>query len=114
MPYPELPVQDLGEFAVGEIPGPALHQFLDNDGNPINLTGFTASIEIESRPVTPGLGTGTVAITDIPNGIVSYTWVAADMMIVGFYRLQIWVTKAGSALSSDVFAYEIYAGPQSS
>lgn len=113
MTFPELPIQDLGRFAIGEIPDPIQHQFLSLIG-PIPLTGYTASIDIESRPLQTGLGTGTVTIVDSPSGIVQYTWHEDDMAEIGYYRLQMHVSKVGSRLSSDIFTYEVYDGPTKS
>lgn len=111
MPYPDIPVQHLGAFAQGEIPDPILNQFVDNDGVAVPLSGFTITAEIEARPATLGLGTGTLAIVNASEGRVSYTWHANDMGSVGFYRLQLIAAGAGKRYYSDIFSYQVYDGP---
>lgn len=106
---------DLGAFAEGEIPPPLAHQYLDFDGNPVNLTGFaTLQMNIEAvPPVTATLGTGTITVTDAANGIVQYTWVGDDMAEASGYTAQMWVSNGTNKYASDLVTYTVYDGPGS-
>lgn len=109
----DLPIQQLGTFAAGEIPPPVTHQFIDRAGDPIPLTGFTASAFILSTPTGEIVEAGgTVEIIDFVEALVQYTWVSADMDTSASYRLQIWVQNAGvtQRYASDMFAFEVYDG----
>jgi hypothetical protein len=71
------PTVELGSFVVGEVPPPLEYQFLDADGVPINLTGFTVvtfqwSEVVQGQFVLPVIETGTV--TDAVAGKVTYVW----------------------------------------
>lgn len=109
----ELPIQQIGSFAAGEIPPPVIHQFIDRAGDPLPLTGFTATAFIHVNPAgTEAAAGGTVEIIDFDDALVRYTWAASDMATPASYRLQIWVENAGDTerYASDMFAYEVYDG----
>jgi hypothetical protein len=66
----------------------------DPEGDRFDPTGFTLSFFLELKSVTPAgsspqTGAGTFVIVDGPNGVVSYTFAAADTAVAGVYRFQI-------------------------
>lgn len=80
------PTIEIGPYVVGEIPIPLQYTFLDSNGVPINLTGFTVKFqrgEVDgtfSNPVTVN-----AQLTDAVNGVVTYPWTAADFPHPGRY-----------------------------
>ncbi len=95
------------DYAVGEWPEPIDYQFLDSAGVAINLTGFTASATVTINTTTTSYTTE-AAITDIPNGTVTFTWPDGTLTVQGTYTLIIWVTSASNRYASvpiDVRAY---------
>lgn len=105
-------VQDIGKYAAGEIPPAVQHQYLDTAGDPLDISGFTATAFIESSPTNTGLGDGSISIVDAPNGIVQYVWDEDDMANPGGYRLQLWVENGAGTqrYASDIFSYQVYDG----
>lgn len=106
-------VVDLGAFAAGEVPPPLQITFLDFDGVAVPLGGFSnlqMNIEEEIDKALP-LGGGTIVVTDAPNGVVEYTWVKNDMLVVGQYTAQAWVDDTINYFASDLYTYTVYDGP---
>ena len=110
---PIIPVKiELGAFAEGEVPPDLQITFRDFNKVAVNLTGFTnLQMNIEEELAGAGFGTGTLAATDLPNGIVTYTWVKADMLTVGDYTAQAWVDNGTKFFASDLYIYSVYDGP---
>jgi hypothetical protein len=100
----------LGVFAAGELPFPVAHQFLSNEAA-VNLTGYTAFVNIEGPDGDAVLGQGLVVVSDLLEGIVTYTWVEDDFQSVGKYRMLIWVDNDVNRFASDLIVYETYDGP---
>lgn len=102
----------LGVFAAGELPFDFQHTFKDANGNAIDLTGYTPTVEFEGPDVGP-YGQGTVALdADPTTGIVQYSWHVDDFQDVGKYEFLIWVANATPyRLASDLIKYEVYDGP---
>jgi hypothetical protein len=109
-------IVDLGAFAQGEVPPDLLVTFQDNDGNSINISGFTTEIRIaeELKGVT-GFGTGVVTVLDAVNGQISYAWVQPDMLTQGQFTVQAWVLEGtdpdSKRYASDLYTYTVYDGP---
>lgn len=101
---------NLKVFAAGEIPYPVAHTFLDSSGSAIDLTGWTAWVEIEG-PDGVTAGAGAVGTAQATNGIISYTWDEDDMQEPGKYRMLIWVADGINRFASDLIQYEVYDGP---
>ena len=106
----------LGVYAAGEIPAPLVHVFKDADKTPIDISGWTLKgFRISGPDGSPSLGVGTYAITDGPNGEVTYTWVSDDMQSIGSYRGIMWVQNAPTdpsvRLASDLFEWDVYDAP---
>ena len=106
--------EKLGTFAAGEIPPPLIVNFIDLDGLPVPLTGWNAFVEIEALPAVSGtLGSGSVNITDEPNGEVTYTWAPADMAEPSGYTMLLWVENSGDTqrYATDLIIYSVHDGP---
>lgn len=92
---------ELGSFVVGEVPPPIEYSYLDAAGDPINLTGYTATFSI-----VKGDGTDlsrTADLSDGPNGEVTYIWVAADMDTAGVLRCEFKATNGTNTFYSERF-----------
>lgn len=73
------PTVEIGPYVVGEIPIPLEYTYVDSDGVPINLTGFTAVFqrgEVDGAFVNAV--TQSAAVTDAIGGKVTYTWNTTD------------------------------------
>lgn len=100
------PVQRIGPFAKGELPGPLQLTFKDSDGAVIPLGGYSVEMEIVAiDQVVSGLGLGAASIPTPANGITEYIWAAADMGTVGLYRSQMWVGNGVNRFGSEIFEY---------
>lgn len=110
---PIIPIKvELGAFAEGEVPPDLLITFRDIKKVVVNLTGFTnLQMNIEEELGDAGFGTGTIVLTDAVNGLVTYTWVRADMTTVGEYTAQAWVDNGTKYFASDLYIYSVYDGP---
>ena len=103
---------ELGAFAEGEVPPDLQVSFKDYNGAVVNLAGFTPHMRIQEDVDTSlTLGAGTIAITDEPNGVVTYTWLRADMENEGRYTAQVWVNNGTKYYASDLYIYDVYDGP---
>ena len=102
----------LGVFAAGELPFDFQHTFQDANGNDIDLTGYTPTVEFEGPDEAGTYGQGSVALDmDPTTGIVSYTWHTNDFQDVGKYEFVIWVDNGTYRLASDLVKYEVYDAP---
>ncbi len=112
-----MPIQpvtiDLAAFAQGEVPPDLQITFRDFDKVPVPLTGFSnlqMNIQEELGEFVT-FGTGTIVVTDAPNGKVTYTWVRADFQPVGDFTAQAWVDNGTKFFGSDLYLYSVYDGP---
>jgi hypothetical protein len=87
-------------YTAGERPEPIDYQFLDANGNPIPLTGFTGSATIRVNGVKTSYGTSNVTITDADNAVATFTWPDSVLDDEAVYRLKIWVTSASNRFAS--------------
>lgn len=102
----------LGAFAAGEIPRPLVHQFVDYDGTPIDLTGgMDAAFNVESIPSVLGPLGGSATIFDPTGGRVRYDWSDDDLETPADYTGQFWVRVGGHLYASDPILYTVYDGP---
>jgi hypothetical protein len=110
---PIIPIKvELGAFAEGEVPPDLLITFRDIKKVVVDLTGFSnLQMNIEEELGDDGFGTGTIALTDATNGLVTYTWVREDMTTVGEYTAQAWVNNGTKYFASDLYIYSVYDGP---
>lgn len=102
------PNTDLGEFVVGEVPAPLQYEFLDSDGVPINLTGYTVQYLIREQHAaksTTVVRTGAL-ITPL-TGIVGYTWTALDFLDPGSYISEFKVTNTVQTWVSILITFAV-------
>lgn len=107
------PQQYLGLFSSGAVPPAVEHTYLDFNDAVVDLTGYTTLVARIDGPTGATLtpSTPTVKSGDPLLGTLIYAWDASDMLIPGFYRLQLWASNGTNKLESDVFTYEVYDGP---
>lgn len=80
----------IGPFTVGEVPVPLEYQYLDDDGNPIDLStpGYQVVFQWGRRDqgwVYHDAVTVPASITDGVNGRVTYTWTGDEFLAPGPY-----------------------------
>lgn len=87
-------------YAVGEWPEPIDYSFLDADGDPIPLAGFTPTATIEHDDTVTSYD-DEVEVTDAPNGTVTFTWPDQTLEAPGAYVLMIWVESSANRFASE-------------
>lgn len=97
---------EIGPFLEGELPGALSHQFLDDDGVAIDLTGYSV------RFVWQRVGDSTVttrngSLVTAASGIVGYTFVAADLATDGIYKAHWFVGNGTNRYASDPIVYRV-------
>jgi hypothetical protein len=95
----------IGPYTQGEKPAPLTYQFLDNDGNLINLLGYSAKFSYQEHD-----GTATVAnatVSDAANGKVTYTFTGAEFATAGHYRAQFWSGNGVNRLASVDLLFDV-------
>lgn len=85
----------IGPFVVGERPLPLQYQFLDGDGNPLDLSGYTA--KWLWRELYGAATTRNSTIIDAADGQVQYSWLGDEFPTPGDYIGEFWVGDASSA-----------------
>lgn len=99
------PTIHTGPFVVGEKPAPLVYQFLDSNGVPIDLTGYTAMFEYTERD---GTATSALAtITTPASGLVQHIWTGAEMASSGHYISQFWVGNNSNRFASIRITYDV-------
>ena len=98
-------VRILGPYVAGEVPEKWAHSFDDADGNDIDLTGFT-TVTLTYKVNDGDQVERTGALDDGPEGVASYTWVAADLATAGTMRGELAVSN-GSSRYAQRFAMRI-------
>lgn len=91
-------------YAVGEWPEPVDYSFLDADGNPISMAGYTPTATIEDPDGVIVGYDDEVEVTDAPNGTVTFTWPDDTLDTAGTYTLMIWVESASARYASEPIA----------
>jgi len=81
----------IGPYVVGEKPAPLEYTFLESDGTPLNLTGYTAKFVV--RPVDDPAAVTEVdaSVTDPTGGTVTYTWSGTELSTPGDHWAEFWV-----------------------
>lgn len=103
----ELPI-NLGVFTVGEKPAPLRYSFTDFDGNPINLTGYTATFLWQQNG---GIGQTGAATVPVPlTGTVEHTWTGAEFLVPGGYTGQFWVGNGTNRWASVKIRWTVQTG----
>jgi baseplate upper protein BppU len=101
----------IGPYVMGEKPAPLTYQFLDSDGNAINLTGYTAKFSYQEHDGSPV--TANAVVSDPVNGKVAYTFTGAEFATAGRYRAEFWTGNGTNRFASvDItFNVAVSVGP---
>lgn len=86
----------------GQTDPPADWQLMDDEENPVNLTGCTMQ-NIEIRDPKSGFikNGGTPTITDPVNGFVTYQWLSTDTNQAGTF--EIWIKFLNASNKQRIF-----------
>lgn len=93
----------IGPFVAGEKPDPLTYTFLDDNGAAINLTGFTAKLNIREKWGSAVQYNATVSAPE--SGKVTYAWTGAEFPTAGRYYVEMWV--GNNTLRYDSLLIEI-------
>ncbi len=101
---------ELGSYVVGEVPPPLEYQFLDFDGNPINLTGFGTSTfqwadYVQGQFLNPVTDTATV--TDAVTGRVTHVWDGDEFDSPGDHAAQFFVNDGTVQYASLLIIWHV-------
>jgi len=77
-----------GPYVVGEKPPPLTYSFLDSNGSPIDLSGFTAGFTLREKYGAPVSYSATVSSPSA--GAVTYAWTGAEFPTAGSYLAEFW------------------------
>lgn len=95
----------LGPYVVGERPDPIRHTFLDAAGDPIDLTGYTASANLQAPRSTEGQAVDLVTIPTPTDGTVQVD-LEAMVDTDGTWRAEVWVDQPdGRRYASERFRF---------
>lgn len=99
----------IGPYVVGEIQSPLQYTFLESDGSPMNLTGYTA--KFVTRPVDDESAVATYAasVSAPLAGEVTYAWTGAEILTPGRHWAQIWVGNTTNRFASLRMDYSVQA-----
>lgn len=95
----------IGPYVMGEKPAPLTYQFLDSDGNAINLVGYTAKFSYQEHDGAPTVANATVS--DGPNGKVQYTFTGAEFATAGRYRAEFWAGNSTNRFASVDIVFNV-------
>jgi hypothetical protein len=96
----------IGPYTQGEIPSPLTFQFLDSAGAAINLSGYTVKFLYRVGSATAVTRDGAL-VSSGTTGIVSYTWVAADLATAGNVTGEFVVGNATNRYGSERLSWVI-------
>ena len=82
--------QEIFYIVQGDLEPPVKGVFKDSDGNAINLTGKTLKFYLRNAELT-----GTVTVTDGPNGKAQYDWVSVDTDTAGGFQGEFKIVHTG-------------------
>lgn len=104
------PTVELGSFVVGEVPPPLEYQFLDADGQPIDLTGFTTvtfqwAELIQGQFVNPVTVSGSV--TDPTAGRVTHVWLGTEFDSAGEHAGLFFVNDGTTQYASILVTWHV-------
>jgi hypothetical protein len=101
--------------AKGTLPPPIEHQYLDQDGQPIDMSvgtwvgqGRASLLYVDDQPV--GIGDGSVVVED-STATATYTWADEDFETIGKFRLIIWVGNGTLRFGSTVYEWDVADAP---
>lgn len=80
--------------------GPPLRvMLLNEDGNPVNLTGFDATLHVQLPRADSAKVNEAMTIFDAERGIVEYDWSASDTDEQGLYKAEVKTTDGTDTIS---------------
>jgi hypothetical protein len=94
-----------GPYVVGEIPPPLQYQFLDSDGLPLNLLGFTAKFICREQNGAPVTYTATFA--DAASGIAQFAWTGGEFPTSGSYLAEFWAGNGTNRYASILIRFSV-------
>jgi hypothetical protein len=90
-------------LAVGDTTPPLVQTWTDENGNPVDLTGWALSFALQDQArVNAPIAGGTIVVTNTPSGtpaVMSMAWAAGNTAIAAFYDGEFTATKAGASMS---------------
>ena len=102
------PNVDLGDLVVGEKPAPVQYQFLDSNGAPIDLTGYTVKIIVRERDASVGNQFNGV-LANAAAGIAQYTFTGAEYPTPGHYMAEFWAGNLTQRFASYIITFRVRA-----
>lgn len=99
--------RDIGPFVVGEKPNILEYTFLDSNGNPIDLSGYTVKFVYREQfqSQTDAVTAAGALVTPATGGKVSYTWTGNELTTPGKYFGEFWVGNNAQRYCSYLIAW---------
>lgn len=117
----EYPTLSMGPYVVGEVPGSHQHTFLDDEGNPIDITGlyiaFVFSPTNWNTLVVTTTEQAAGVVVDGPAGEADVTFTRDSFDVAGYYIGRFWAfdtplfVNRGFAIASPLYAFQVFADP---
>lgn len=105
----------LGSFVTGEVPLPLEYQYLDVDGNPLNLTGYSAARFqwglYDRHAVIVNPVTETATVSSPSTGKVRYAWDGDEFDVTGPHAGQFFVSNGLNQFASLLITWQVCASP---
>lgn len=95
----------IGPYVVGEKPPPLEYSFLDSNGAPIDLSGYSAEFvykEADSAAITVG-----AAVSTPGTGTVEYVWIGTEFANAGSYRAEFWTGNGTNRYASLILVFQV-------
>jgi hypothetical protein len=94
-------------MVVGEKPAPLVYQFLDDNGAPINIAGYTAKVNITERNQGPSIVGAAATVANDASGQVTYTFGGSEFPTAGHYRIEFWVGNGTQRFCSVIITVDV-------
>lgn len=110
MNHADRPSVNLGSFVTGEVPLPLEYQFLDADGQPIDLTGFDVATFQWGEYVRGGFAnavTESALISAPSTGHVTYAWDGGELDAPGDYAAVFFVNDGTTQYASILITWSV-------
>lgn len=95
-------------YVIGEKPSPLEYQFLDSNGSPLVITGFTAKFNYKEND--GAAVTAAATISDGPNGKARYTFTGTEFATAGHYRAAFIVGNGTNRYESVEINFDVSIG----
>ena len=94
-------------YKVGEVPFPITYTFKDDDGNAIDLTGYTAAVVFELNGVETEVA-ATVAPDQVADrGEATFSWLDGDLDEPGSGSIEWWAGNGTNRIAGDTFIFRV-------